>query len=967
LLILNSIENIFYKFATSFLYHTIYLLAFFLNMNNIKFLLLLLVLTTTSFYAQNTFKGYIKNTKGAALEGATILLNSPNFYTITNSEGLFEIQNIPSGKYEVSITHIGYKTRKDNIEISQKSKDYSFILEDDLLNLQTIIVTGTFDPRIQLESTTSVSILTQKSIQQTFPQGSANLLQNIPGTFTDASAGEVFTKIYTRGISASAEDDMGWYYVSLQEDGLPVSLVQHSYYSPDLFHRVDLTTKKVEAIRGGSSSITALNAPGGIYNFISHGIRNDFGGDIQILSGIQGEGNALIKVDANIGGPLANNWFFNAGGHYRHDEGARNPDFTFSKGGQFKFNVIKKNNHGYLKFYVKILDDFTNRWTGVAATNWDNPEAAFGQDFSSTSLLMPSFNGSVPDGRNLIQGASNNFDPSQGVHAKDLAFGFDISQDIGNDWSLRNNTKFSAKDANWQTSISNAFVSLDNPLAYFISGAGFPIGQVVFNDARTGTEMARINNSGILSGDSIQYLSNGRLPNDAIMGTSAWYKDNQANEWMNQFTLSKESENHTFTTGFALGFSDTSLFTQGSFAYTTYEPNPRMLQVTLENPGGPVISLSDSNGLSNYGGLFFVNADAKVSQIAAFMNDRWKISDKIHLDLGLRYESIQHKGSKDRFAPFTQDGGLDGDNNTAYDNGILAPTGEKDNFNYNYNYLSFSGGINYKINNEAALFARFSQGNKAPELNYYFNNFSNVPINQKGEVQQITQTELGIKYNFKDFSFTSTLFWSQLKNIGIANFEFDSDTNSIFYTPIQFNTSRTIGLEWESVYSPVQNFTFRFNGIIQNPKASDWKIYDAGGTVDMSDDTILDFSGNVLPFNPKLMFNLSGEYQKDKISTFIRWQFMGKRDGNVANGFKLPAYSNFNLGVGYEISERLSANILVNNIFNSEGLANFFGENSFGANANGATPEFIQANPDASFVVVPILPRGILLNLSYKL
>ena len=936
-------------------------------MNKVKFLLLVFALTTVSSYTQNNIKGHVKNTKGILLDGATILLNSTNFYAITNSEGIFEIQNIPSGNYQLTITHLGYKTLKDSIEITQKTNDYSFTLEDDLLNLQTVVVTGTFDPRTQLESTTSVSILTQKTIQQTFPQGTANLLQNIPGTFIDASAGEVFTKVYTRGISASAEDDMGWYYTSLQEDGLPVSLVQHSYYSPDLFHRVDLTTKKVEAIRGGSSSITALNAPGGIYNFISHGIRNDFGGDIQLLSGIQGEGNALYKLDANVGGPLANNWFFNAGGHYRHDDGTRNPDFTFSKGGQFKFNVIKKNSRGYLKFYGKILDDYTNRWTGVAAKNWDNPTPAFGQDFRSTSLLMPSFNGSVPDGRNLVQGASNSFDPSQGVHAKDFAFGFDISQDLGNNWSIRNNIKFSAKDANWQTSISNAFVSLDNPLAYFISGAGFPIGQVVFRDTQSGSELARINNAGILAGDSIQYLGPDTLPNDAIMGTSAWYKDNKADEWMNQFTVRKQLENHDLNTGFALGFSDTSLFTQGSFAYTTYEPNPRMLQVTLENPGDPVISLSDSKGLSNYGGLFFVNAKAEVTQIATFINDRWKISDKIHLDLGLRYESIKHKGSKDRFAPFTQDGGLDGDNNTAYDNGILAPTGEKDNFNYNYNYLSFSGGINYKINDEAALFARFSEGNKAPELNYYFNNFSNVPINKKGEVQKITQVEIGLKSNLSNFSYTSTIFWSQLKNIGIANFEFDSNDNTIFYTPIQFNTSRTIGLEWESVYSPIQNFTFRFNGIIQNPKATDWKVYDAGGTVDTSDDTIIDFSGNVLPFNPKLMFNLSTEYQKDKISTFIKWQFMGKRDGNVANGFKLPAYSTFSLGIGYEISERLSVNLLVNNLFNSEGLANFFGDNSFGANANGATPEFIQANPDASFVVVPILPRSSLLSLRFKI
>ncbi|WP_345274988.1 TonB-dependent receptor [Litoribaculum gwangyangense] len=936
-------------------------------MNKVKLLFLIFVFSSLFLSAQSSLTGNVKNMKNQPLEGAAISLISTSFYSISNSDGDFKIQNLPKGNYIIEITYLGYKTINESIDVKEINETYTFILEEDLLNLQSVVVTGTFDPRIQLESTTSVSVLNSKTIQQTFPQGTASLLQNIPGTFIDASAGEVFTKVYNRGISASAEDDMGWYYVSLQEDGLPVSLVQHSYYSPDLFHRVDLTTKTVEAIRGGSSSITALNAPGGIFNFISHGIRDDFGGEVQISGGLQGEENALFKVDANFGGSLGNNWYINAGGHYRHDEGARNTNFTFSKGGQFRFNVIKKNERGYLKFYGKILDDYTNRWTGVAATNWDNPTPAFGQDFNSTSLLMPGFSGNIPDGRSLNNGSTNSFDPSQGVYARDLAFGFDVSQDLGNNWSIKNNIKVSAKNANWQTSISNAFVSLNNPLAYFISGADFPIGQVVFRDTQSGEELARINNSGILSGQSIQYLGQGTLPNDAIMGTSAWYKDNTADELMNQFTLRKEYKNHDITTGFSLGLSDTSMFTQGTFAYVTYEPNPRMLQVTLENPGDPVIALSDANGLSNYGGLFFVNAEAKVSQLATFINDRWKISDNIHLDLGVRYESIKHKGSKDRFAPFAQNGGFDGNNNTAYDNGILASTGQKDNFNYTYNYVSFSGGINYKINEEAAIFTRFSQGNKAPELNYYFNNFSNVPINQEGAVQKITQLEIGSKYNLKDFSFTTTAFWSELNNIGIANFEFDSDNNSVFYTPIQFNTSRTIGLEWESVFTPIENFAFRFNGIIQKPKATEWKIYNAAESVDISDDTIEDFSGNTLPFNPRLMFNFSNEYQKNKISAFFKWQFMGKREGNVANGFKLPAYSIFNLGLGYEINEKLSANLLVNNLFNSEGLANFFGENSFGANANGATPEFIQANPDASFVVVPVLPRGTLLKLNYKI
>ena len=932
----------------------------------IIFLFVIIYGLQNALVAQVSVKGEVKDLRGEPLSGAHVSLQPSSHFSITDLQGIFEIPNVAAGNYVLTITYLGAKTYRDNVIVAKEELNLSFTLEDDLLNLQNVVVTGTFDPRTQLESSTAITTLESEALQETFPRGTADLLQAIPGTFTDPSAGEVFTKVYARGISASAEDDTGWYYVSLQEDGLPVSLVQHSYYSPEIFQRVDLTTEKVEAIRGGSAAITALNGPGGIYNFISRGPQDQFGGEIQLQGGVQGEGNPLYRIDGNVGGPLGNNWFFNAGGHYRHDDGARNVDFTFSKGGQFRANVIKKTKSGYFKFYAKVLDDFTNSWTGVAATDWNDPKAAFGQDFNTTALMMPSFEANVPDGRRLDKGATNRFDPSQGLHAQDRAFGADILQDLGNQWSLRFAIKYAHKNANWQTSISNAFVSLNDPLAYFISGAQFPIGQVVFNDARSGVELARLDNSGILAGESIEYLGQGTLPNDAIMGTASWLKQNSTDELVNQLTVRKKAENHDLTMGLASGFADTSLFTQGSFGYVTYEPNPRMLQVTLENPGEPVLALSDTHGLSNYGGLFYDVSQADVRQMAAFLNDRWEIQDGLHLDMGLRYETIGHKGSKDRSAPFQKDGGYDGDPTTAYDNGILTSTGEQDTFDYTYGYLSYSAGLNYRLREEAAIFARFSSGNKAPELNYYFNNFSNVPINQKGEVQKIKQAEIGLKWNQKDFSFTTTAFWSQLKDIGIASFEFDSDDGSVFYTPVQFNNSRTMGLEWESAYSPISALTFRFNGTLQNPIATKWTVYDAGGTVATADDSTTDFSDNLLPFNPKLMFNLSTEYRKDRFNIFLKWQFMGEREGNVANAFQLPAYSIFNLGMGYAINKHLSADVLLTNLFNSEGLANFFGANSFGASANGATREFIQDNPDGSFVVVPVLPRGAILKLGYR-
>ena len=689
--------------------------------------------------------------------------------------------------------------------------------------------------------------------------------------------------------------------------------------------------------------------------------------ELRVKGGLQGEFNPFFRLDGLVGFELGKNWNLNVGGHYRRDQGARNYSSTFSKGGQIRFNLQKDLGNGRMKFYGKFLNDFTNRWNGVAATNWDDPQQAFGQDFNTTSLLMPQFGGEIPDGRNIAIGNSNTFDPSRGVHAKDIAIGLDFTFDIGNSWNIRFNTKYSNKSADWQTSISNAYISLNEPLAYFISGADFPVGEVVFRDIEQGEELARVDNTGIFGENGFEYVSNGSLPNDGIMGTAAWFKENDADEWMGQFNIGKQWQDHIFNSGISFGYSGNSLFTQGSFAYVTYEPNPRMLKVTLENPGQPIVELSDDTGLSNYGGLFFTNSRSDVTQLGVFANDQWKLNAHWAIDLGLRYENISHQGSNDRFTPFIQDGGLDENPSTAYDNGILISTGEEDPFDFNYDYLSYSAGLNYIPAANTAIFLRFSSGNKAPELNYYYNNFSNVPINQRGSIERIKQAEFGFKIDRKKFALTGTLFWSELLDTGISNFEFDSDENTVFYTPVQFNDSRTIGLEWQSAYNFLPYFTFLFDGVVQTSEALNWTIYDSSNTVNIDDDRIVDFSGNELPFNPNLMFNVGLEFEKKNVQVWSRLHYMGEREANVENSFQLPTYAILNLGARYALSPKIDFELLTSNLLNSKGLTNFFGANTFGANANGATTDFIQDNPDSSFIVVPVLPISILFGFNYRI
>lgn len=912
--------------------------------------------------------GTIRDTADEPLEGATIVIEQQDskimpLITNTGHLGTFTISVPQHGAYIIKVSHVGYKAQQQRVEVPQQS-DLVISLEQDILGLEEVIVTGTLIPDTHQQSSISLSIMDRKDLNKRNQLGVSAMLQNEPGIYSDASAGEVFTRVYTRGVSISAEDDMGWYYTSLQEDGLPVTAVQFASFAPDLFYRVDNMIDHVETLRGGSSSITGMNSPGGIVNFISRSPSDKLGGTINQQFGVHANGNTFLKTSADITGPINEKWSYLFGGHFRNDQGARNTEYQrFSRGGQLKANLSRKIKNGNITFRLKYLDDRVNRWTGVVATNWENPQPAFGQNFLYTAQLAPKFNGSIPDG----EGGTYAFDPSRGIRVKEKSAGLQIEGWL-NKWRYSNQFKYSTKSATWQTSLANAKVDLNSPLPYFISGAGFPIGMVVFRNTRTGAEMARIDNSGVLNPNnpSFTYLTPNRLPFDAVLGTSAWFKDDENTEFMNNLSLTREIRHHTIYVGIFAASSKVKALTRASFIYATFEPQPVAMNVTLENPGQPVLQLSDPNGLSNYGGLFFDQGQATVNQLHAYVQDKVSLSDRMNIDFGIRVETHNHKGKKAQPQPLLSPGGWDQDILTAYDNGILTPSSSANEFDFTYNTLSYSIGWSLGPKQNLNYFARYSKGTKTPELNYYFSNFTGVDIPNAGPIQQVNQVEAGVKWTSHKWSVIPVLFYSRLSNVGSSNFVFDQQANTLFYTPIQFNSTDTYGLELESDYTFSQYFSLNINGVLQDPRANHYTVYNAKGTADTSDDEITGFDGNKLPFNPSILLHITPQLKWKSLSTYLTWTYMGSRFGNISNAFKIPAYQMVDAGIQFGTKQGISFGIHAQNVFNSEGLMNFFGPDFFGASKDDASPEYVQINPQSGFVVVPVLARMVSVQLIYS-
>ena len=80
---------------------------------NKQLITFLLLFTCLNLFSQNlgTISGKVIDSEtGFGLEGATIKVENLDFFATTNSDGYFEIKEIPTSSYNVTASFIGFKS-----------------------------------------------------------------------------------------------------------------------------------------------------------------------------------------------------------------------------------------------------------------------------------------------------------------------------------------------------------------------------------------------------------------------------------------------------------------------------------------------------------------------------------------------------------------------------------------------------------------------------------------------------------------------------------------------------------------------------------------------------------------------------------------------------------------------------------------------------------------------------------------
>ena len=906
----------------------------------------------------------VSNENNEPLVGVSVVEKGTGNGTVTNEKGVFSLSVHENATLVLSL--IGYQSREikaGNIRM------FNVTLSGASKTIEEVIVTGVFDRRRRNESAVSVTTLSTFDLEKLSPVSGADILNGVPGVYVNSSLGEIRNIVYSRGVSANSTDAAsGYYYVSLQEDGLPVTNVTFINFGPDYFYRPDASLKRMEAVRGGTASILGANAPGGIFNFISKTGGDELSGVVNTKYGIEGNGNGFYRIDANIGGPInRRGWYFNTSGFYRYSLGARYPGYPLNFGGQWKGDVLKKHQHGSVRFYAKYLDDHNGWYEFLPAKNFNRPKLAPGVK-QTDSYLLPGIKTPFP-----FRGSSETerFDPRTLVHSTDFSAGQEIEHRLPNQWKLRNNLKFSTKRLDWGSSSLVYPLSLRDKYLYSSLGCVGRTGTFIFRDRISGQVLAR---SYTPDGDIYQVLESS-LPGsgvalDGVMRNVGLVHKATVTEWIDQFIATKKVRKMSITGGVFLARSSVrrKSGTPG-VGLSPIKNRPGLLDVTLVDSLGSEYKLTNPMGYSNLG-VWSSYVNARQTDLALFFGYTTQLSEKWRFDIGGRIGHISVNGFNVNDIPNAgavdpNFGGIDGNNATIYDNKYYVP-GLNYRFSKLINTLSYSTSLSYKIGNKSVIYGRFAHGEKAPDLGYFFAYDSDIKAtSDRPKAQKIEQLEIGYVTVTDRFSIFLTPFYSHLGDVySLVTFR---DTNGeVYFPPTQFNSIRTIGIELESEYFIREGLSIKANMSLQSARANNWKIWIANepGT---QDDELVSYKGKKADNNPDVLVSLAPTYTKDKWYAFLSWKYLGNRPGNVPNTITLRGFSQFDAGFGYTLARHLKCRLNVSNILNSQGVMSWSAPEVKGAalDRQGFTEELLAANPNATFGIISIQPRAYFLTMSY--
>ena len=293
---------------------------------------------------QVSFSGKITDAKtGEPLADASIVFPDLKIGTHADNSGRFQFANVPAGHHLIEISHVGYSSIIEHIDID-KNTETNFSLQPSILENQGVIVTGVSNATNIRKSPVPVTALRRAELLQSSATNIIDVLAKKPGV-SQLGTGPGISKPVIRGL--------GYNRVLVINEGVRQEGQQ---WGDEHGIEIDeLSVNRAEILKGPASLMYGSDALAGVINLITNVPVSEGTIKGNILTNFQSN-NDLLALNANIAGNKNGiNWnlygTLRSAGNYknRYDGKVLNSSFNEKNAGGY-IGINKKWGFSHLVF-----------------------------------------------------------------------------------------------------------------------------------------------------------------------------------------------------------------------------------------------------------------------------------------------------------------------------------------------------------------------------------------------------------------------------------------------------------------------------------------------------------------------------------------------------------------------------------------------------------------------------------------
>lgn len=277
-----------------------------LNRFQICWALLMWFLFPFHSFGQGEISGRIVDQNGSVLEFIHISIQTMGTGSLSDSNGLYKIENIPFGEHQIVVSHMGYVSEKSHVRLDRDHRNVvlDFQLKEALNSLNEVVVSGTMKELSKLDSPVPVEVYSANYFKANPSPSIFESLQNVNGVRPQMNCNVCNTgDIHINGLEGS--------YSMVLIDGMPIVSGLSTVYG--LTGIPQFLIERVEIVKGPASTLYGSEAVGGLINIITKKPGNSPSFSADIFATDWGESNSDLgftyKLGESVKGLLGVNYF----------------------------------------------------------------------------------------------------------------------------------------------------------------------------------------------------------------------------------------------------------------------------------------------------------------------------------------------------------------------------------------------------------------------------------------------------------------------------------------------------------------------------------------------------------------------------------------------------------------------------------------------------------------------------------